>query len=85
MIQPLFNTKLKTALFIGKYQPFDASHKAQIEEGIRKHGQVCIGVRDYSPEWPFDRVRNRIEVALAAWRGKFIVIPLPNITAVCYG
>jgi hypothetical protein len=42
-------------------------------------------VRNTSPAWPFDKVKQRIEAALAAHRGKFIVVPLPNVAAVCYG
>lgn len=85
MIQPEFHPLSSTALFIGRYQPFHAGHKKLIEEGIRRYGQALIGVRQTSRDWPFERVRVRIENMMAEHRGRFTVIPLPNIEAVCYG
>lgn len=85
MIQPVFNPLRKTALFVGRYQPFHDGHKALIEEGIKKYGQVCIGVRDQNRDWPFERVKLLIDFALRNHIGKYNVVPLPNITAVCYG
>jgi len=34
---------------------------------------------------PFFAVKQRIETALAAYAGRFVVLPLPNITKVFYG
>jgi hypothetical protein len=34
---------------------------------------------------PFFAVKQRIEAALSAHAGKFVVVPLPNITHVFYG
>lgn len=89
-IEVRFNPKRPTALFVGRYQPFHDGHKALIEEGLRQVGQVCIGVRDthglngVNP-FAFPDVKARIEVALAAHRGRFEIIALPNITDVLYG
>lgn len=89
-IELRFNPKQPTALFVGRYQPFHDGHKALIEEGLRQVGQVCIGVRDthgldgVNP-FAFPDVKARIEVALAAHRGRFEIIALPNITDVLYG
>lgn len=85
MIQPVFNTLRKTALFVGRYQPFHAGHKALIEAGIKKHGQVCIGVRDHNREWPFERVKQLIDHAMREHVGRYSIVALPNIAAVCYG
>jgi cytidyltransferase-like protein len=87
---PVFNPKKPTALFLGRYQPFHAGHKALIEEGLRRVGQVCIAVRDtqgIDTKNPFDflAVKARIEASLAAWAGHFLVVPLPNITNIFYG
>ncbi len=54
LIQPAFRPLRPTALFVGRYQPFHAGHKALIEEGIRKYGQACIAVRQTRNEFPFE-------------------------------
>jgi cytidyltransferase-like protein len=87
---PTFNPKAPTALFIGRYQPFHGGHKRLIEEGLRRVGQVCIAVRDThgtDEKNPFDfqTVKARIEAALWQYRGRFAVVPLPNISHVLYG
>lgn len=33
----------------------------------------------------FFAVKQRIETALPAYTGRFVVVPLPNITNICYG
>ena len=57
---------------------------------MRRVGQVCIAVRDThgidaNNPLPFFAVKQRIEAALSAYSGRFVVIPLPNITNVYYG
>lgn len=89
-VRPIFDGKKPTALFIGRYQPFHAGHKALIEEGIRRVGQACIAVRDTagldaSNPFGFENVRSRIEHGLREHEGRFLVTPLPNITDVFYG
>jgi cytidyltransferase-like protein len=89
-LRPAFDPQKSTALFIGRYQPFHAGHQRLIEEGLRRIGQVCIAVRDThgSDEknpLPFFAVKQRIETALSAYAGRFVVVALPNITNVFYG
>jgi cytidyltransferase-like protein len=89
-LRPVFSAQAPTALFIGRYQPFHEGHRALIEEGLRRVGQACIAVRDTAgtdPSNPLDfhDVRQRIERALAVYEGRFVVVPLPNITNVFYG
>lgn len=84
-IQPVFNPMLKTALLVGRWQPFHDGHKALVEEALKEHGQVCIGVRDHDRRWSFNQVKQLIDVRLREYAGRYIVVPLPNITAVCYG
>lgn len=89
-LRPIFNHKAPTALFIGRYQPFHDGHKAIIEEGLRRAGQVCIAVRDTggtdgSNPFDFEYVRARIEHALREHEGRFTVVPVPNIHHVFYG
>jgi cytidyltransferase-like protein len=89
-LRPAFNPQKRTALFIGRFQPFHVGHQRLIEEGLKRVGQVCIGVRDThgidaKNPLPFFAVKQRIEAALSAYAGRFVVIALPNITDVLYG
>ena len=89
-LRPAFEPQRPTALFIGRYQPFHAGHQRLIEEGLRRVGQVCIAVRDThgvdaKNPLPFFAVKQRIETALSAYAGRFVVVSLPNITNVYYG
>ena len=85
-----FNPKAPTALFLGRYQPFHYGHRRLIEEGLNRVGQVCIAVRDTQgtdEKNPFDfqTVKARIEAALWQYRGRFVVVTVPNISHVFYG
>jgi cytidyltransferase-like protein len=89
-LRPAFDPQQPTALFIGRYQPFHPGHQRLIEEGLHRVGQVCIAVRDThgidaKNPLPFFAVKQRIEAALSAHAGRFVVVPLPNITNVFYG
>jgi cytidyltransferase-like protein len=90
LLRPAFDPQKPTALFVGRYQPFHAGHQRLIEEGLRRVGQVCIAVRDThgidsKNPLPFFAVKQRIEAALSAYSGRFVVVPVPNITHVFYG
>ena len=90
LLRPVFDPKQPTALFVGRYQPFHDGHKALIAQGIRRVGQVCIAVRDThgtdaKNPFAFEHVRARIEHGLREFEGRFIVVPLPNITHIFYG
>jgi cytidyltransferase-like protein len=89
-LRPSFHPQKPTALFLGRYQPFHPGHQRLIEEGLRRVGQVCIAVRDthgmdQKNPLPFFAVKQRIEAALSAYAGRFVVVPLPNITNLFYG
>jgi cytidyltransferase-like protein len=90
VLRPTFDPQKPTALFVGRYQPFHTGHQRLIEEGLRRVGQVCIAVRDThgidaKNRLPFFAVKQRIEAALSGHAGRFVVVPLPNITNVFYG
>jgi cytidyltransferase-like protein len=90
LLRPAFDPQKPTALFIGRYQPFHGGHQRLIEEGLRRVGQVCIAVRDThgidaKNPLPFFTVKQRIETALSAHAGRFVVVPLPNISDVFHG
>ena len=89
-LRPIFDWRRRTALFIGRYQPFHDGHRTLIAEGLKRVGQVCVAVRDtYGIDeknpYEFEYVKARIEHALREYEGRFIVVPLPNITNVFYG
>lgn len=89
-LRPAFDPQKPTALFVGRYQPWHPGHQRLIEEGLRRVGQVCVAVRDThgidaKNPLPFFAVKQRIEAALSAHAGRFVVVPLPNITNVFYG
>jgi len=90
LLRPVFDSKKPTALLVGRYQPFHEGHKALVIEGIRRVGQVCIAVRDThgtdeKNPFEFEYVRSRIEHGLREYEGRFVVVPVPNITSVFYG
>jgi len=89
-LRPVFDPKKPTALFLGRYQPFHDGHKALIVEGLNRVGQACIAIRntqgiDDKNPFDFEYVRSRIEHGLRAYEGRFIVVPMPNITNIFYG
>jgi cytidyltransferase-like protein len=89
-LRPAFDPQKPTALFVGRYQPFHDGHKKLVEEGLRRVGQVCIAVRDthgadHKNPLSFFAAKQRIEAALSTYRGRFVVVPLPNIAAIFYG
>lgn len=89
-LHPVFDPQQPTALFIGRWQPFHDGHRALIEEGLRRVGQACVAVRnthgaDGSNPYAFEAVKDRIEHGLSHHKGRFIVLPLPNVTNVFYG
>jgi cytidyltransferase-like protein len=89
-LRPVFDPQAPTALLIGRYQPFHDGHRRLIEAALGRVGQVCIAVRDThgtdakNPLSYFD-VKSRIEAGLRAHAGRFVVVPLPNISHVFYG
>jgi adenylylsulfate kinase len=90
LVRPVFDPHRPTALMVGRFQPFHDGHKALAEEAIRRAGQVAIavrnihGVNDKNP-FSFEYVRARIDHALREHEGSFIVLPVPNISAIVYG
>lgn len=85
-----FDQQKPTALIVGRFQPFHDGHKALVEEGLRRVGQVIVGVRctyglDGKNPFPFKDVRQRIQTALIEHADRVHIIHLPNVTDVFYG
>jgi len=90
IVRPIFDPVKPTALLVGRWQPFHDGHKVLVERAIERVGQVCIAVRnthatDDKNPFGFEYVRARIEHGLREYEGRFVVVPLPNVTAILYG
>ena len=85
-----FNWKSKTAIFIGRFQPFHEGHKRIFLNALRKNNQVCILVMDsykFNKKNPykFDYVKKKIKIFLKDYNNKFIIIKIPVVSEVVYG
>lgn len=88
-VRPPFDWEQPTALFVGRYQPFHDGHRNLIIKGIETAGQACIAVRSMplteKNPFGFEYIKSRIERGLSSYAGKFIVVPVPNISHILYG
>ena len=85
-----WDNKKPTAQMLGRWQPFHDGHYALFEEIVKKTGQVCIQVRDVQSvddnPFDFENVKAKITERLEPkYKNKFKVMPVPNITNICYG
>ena len=84
-------TKRKTALIIGRWQPWHEGHRGLFLAALERAERVAIGVRhthatDGKNPFTFDEVKEFIDKDLSnQFAGKYDVIELPNITNVIYG
>tara|TARA_Y100000768_G_scaffold384357_1_gene368233 strand:+ start:599 stop:1534 length:936 start_codon:yes stop_codon:yes gene_type:complete len=83
--------KQKTALIIGRWQPWHKGHRELFKKALEKAERVAIGVRhtfatDKKNPFSFDEVKKFIDDDLSEnYSGLYDVIELPNITNVIYG
>ena len=84
-------SKRKTALIIGRWQPWHDGHRELFKAALSRAQRVAIGVRhshatDGKNPFTFDEVKNFIDDDLRDdYSDKYDVIELPNITNVIYG
>lgn len=84
-------TKQKTALIIGRWQPWHKGHRELFKAALEKAERVAIGVRhtfatDGKNPFSFDEVKGFIDEDLSSdYKGLYDVVELPNITNVIYG
>ena len=85
-----FNWKKKTAIYIGRFQPFHIGHKNLFLKILKNSDQVCIlvmdsqGINKKNP-YSFNIVKKKITVALKEYKNKFIIIKIPVVSSVVYG
>ena len=80
---------MKYSLFIGRWQPFHAGHKAIIVSVIEEGKRACIAIRDtnISVDNPYsieDRMKQILET-MSDYIDEIKIIVIPDIDAVCYG
>ena len=86
----MWDNKKKTALLLGRYQPFHDGHFALFKEALNRAEQVLIAVRDTGGTddknpFDFEFVKSKIEEKLVDYAGKYQIILVPNITNIVYG
>jgi len=85
-----FDWRRKTAVYIGRFQPFHFGHKMLFLKALRASKQVCIlvmdsyGVNKKNP-YKFNFVKNKINQALKEYKDKFIIIKIPVVSSLIYG
>ena len=84
------NWRKKTAIYIGRFQPFHEGHKELFLDALKKNNQVAILVMDSykinnKNPYPFNVVKRKIEKSLIQFKNKFIIIKIPVVSEVIYG
>lgn len=85
-----FNWKKKTAIYIGRFQPFHLGHKKLFLKALKSSNQVCIlimdsqGINKKNP-YSFNVVKKKITEALKEYKSNFIIIKIPVVSSVVYG
>ncbi len=79
---------MSKSLFIGRYQPFHAGHKALIDSVLDEGGKIVIAVRDtpISENNPYSVAKRIADIKITYKNNKNVeVISIPDIKEVCYG
>ncbi len=90
MKKKIFDWKKKTAMYLGRFQPFHEGHKNLFLKVLKKNNQIAILVMDSykinnKNPFKFSNVKRRIYRELKNYRSKFIIIKVPVISRFVYG
>lgn len=79
------SSAVRYSLFIGRWQPFHAGHRALIQTVIDEGKPVCVGIRDtpVSATDPYTVAERRAMIAAALPGVKIIVVP--DVAEIVYG
>ena len=85
-----FNWKKKTAIYIGRFQPFHLGHKKLFLKALKSSNQVCLLVMDShninkKNPYTFNFVKKKILQELKEYKNRFIIIKIPVVGSVVYG
>ena len=90
IVSIMFNWKKKTAIYIGRFQPFHEGHKNIFIKALKSSKQVAIlvmssfGVSNKNP-LKFKQVKKIIDQALIDYKNKYIIIKIPVVGELVYG
>jgi cytidyltransferase-like protein len=86
----MYNWKNKTAIYIGRFQPFHEGHKRLFLRALKKNKQVAIlvmdsqGVGTKNP-FSFKEVKKKIIENLKEHKKQYIIIKIPVVSELIYG
>ena len=86
----MFNWKYKTAIYLGRFQPFHNGHQKLFENALKKNNQVAILVMDSfnvnkKNPFKFREVKRKICNQLKKYKNKYVIIKVPVISEIVYG
>jgi hypothetical protein len=77
LLRPAFDPQKPTALFVGRYQP-----SALVRSASPCATPMASTTQNHCHSLPLSSASR---LALSAYSGRFVIVPLPKITHVCYG
>jgi len=85
-----FDWKKRSAVYIGRFQPFHEGHKKIFLNSLKKNLQVTILVMDSfninkKNPFKFNYVKKIINKSLKNYKDQYIIVKIPVVSEVVYG
>jgi len=85
-----WNNRKKTALMLGRFQPWHKGHEKLFKKSLIRAQQVLIMIKNVHKigdnPYSFSQVKYRINKAIKnKYFGRYKIVLAPNITNICYG